>query len=149
MQEFNQPMRQSVSGFSLIEIMTVVVIIGLLAAVGYPSYTGYVRNSKRADAHDVLNDIASRQERYFSDNNSYTSDLDGDLGLSADPAPSPEGFWQVTATAGSGNFSLEANPAGSHVDPTCNDIIFTSLGQKRSRTTVMDDATYNDKGTCW
>lgn len=61
-------------GFTLIELMITVAIVAILAAVALPSYQSYVMRSKRADAKNALLDLASREERYFSINNAYTTD---------------------------------------------------------------------------
>ena len=58
-------------GFSLIELMIVVAIIGLLAAVAYPAYTDSVRKGKRAEARAALMDLLQQQERYMTQTNTY------------------------------------------------------------------------------
>jgi type IV pilus assembly protein PilE len=63
-----------VSGFSLIELMATVLIVGILAAIAVPSYSRYVLKSHRTDAKSALLDLASLEERYFSLTNSYTND---------------------------------------------------------------------------
>jgi type IV pilus assembly protein PilE len=62
-------------GFSLIELMIAVVIIGILAAVAYPSYQDYVRRGNRGAAVGFMLTIAQRQEQYLLTNRSYASTL--------------------------------------------------------------------------
>lgn len=60
-------------GFTLIELMIVVVIVAILAAIAFPSYQRYVLRSHRVEAQSVLSEAAARQERYYSQNNAYAS----------------------------------------------------------------------------
>lgn len=54
------------AGFTLIEVMIVVVIIGILASIAYPSYNEYVKRGNRTEGQVFLSDAAARQERYYS-----------------------------------------------------------------------------------
>lgn len=60
-------------GFSLIELMIVIVIIGILAAISVPQYQNYIRKSRTSEATSNINSIALYQEQYFSENNAYLS----------------------------------------------------------------------------
>ncbi len=60
-------------GFSLIELMIVLAIIGILSAIGYPSYDSYMKKSRRADGKIALQRMADRQERFYLQNNTYTT----------------------------------------------------------------------------
>ena len=60
-------------GFTLIELMIVVAIIGVLGAIGYPSYDSYMKKSRRSDAKVALQKMADRQERFYLQNNTYTT----------------------------------------------------------------------------
>ena len=63
--------RRTSAGFTLIEVMIVVAIVSILAAVAYPSYIDSVRKGKRAEARAALMNLLQQQERYFTQNNSY------------------------------------------------------------------------------
>ena len=58
--------RKSNSGFTLIELMVVVVIISILAGIAYPSYKNYTIKSKRSDAYSALTEAATDQEKFYS-----------------------------------------------------------------------------------
>ena len=134
------------AGITLIELMIVLLIIAVITAVGYPSYQSFVRDSKRTDAHTLLQRIASAQEQFFSNNNTYTADLTA-LGM-ADPEPSDEGYWEADVTIGTGSYTITAVTSATYEDPDCGEILLTSLGEKRSRESE-GDATLNPPGTCW
>lgn len=69
-------------GFSLIELMIVVAVVGILAAVAYPAFTSYVQRSRRADAVALLAAVVQAQERYRANRSAYASSL-VDLGITA------------------------------------------------------------------
>lgn len=60
-------------GFTLIELMITVAIIGLLAAVAYPSYQSAMVKSRRAAAQTVLSDVAQRQQQYLMDSRAFAT----------------------------------------------------------------------------
>ena len=68
-------MRKYMRGITLLELFIVVVIIGILTAIAYPNYREYVTRAKRTEAKAALLQIATQQERFYLQNNSYTQDL--------------------------------------------------------------------------
>ncbi len=68
-------MRKTMRGVTLMELMIVVVIIGILTAIAYPSYRQYAAKAKRNEAKSALLQIATLQERFYLQNNVYTADM--------------------------------------------------------------------------
>lgn len=68
-------MPKSMRGVTLTELMIVVVIIGVMAAIAYPNYRQYAARAKRNEAKAALLQIATRQEAFYLQNNSYTNDM--------------------------------------------------------------------------
>jgi type IV pilus assembly protein PilE len=75
-------MRAYMRGVTLMELMIVVVIISILTAIAYPSYRQYVAKAKRNEAKSCLLQIATLQERFYLQNNTYTTDMTN-LGFAA------------------------------------------------------------------
>ncbi len=93
-------------GFTLVELMITVVIIGILAAIAFPSYRTYMQQTRRSDAQIALTQLAAQEERFFTECNTYTTTIGGaracggGLGLSTD---SPQGYYSLTASGGAIN----------------------------------------------
>lgn len=107
------------TGFTLIELMIVVVIASILIAIAVPSYIEKVRKSRRTEAKTALLDLAGREERFYNTNNTY-SNTPSDLGYGATAAAFPmtvgSGYYQVsvafTAPAANvpGSYTITAVP---------------------------------------
>lgn len=100
--ERKQMTRKRSAGFSLIEVMIVAAIIGILSMIAYPSYQDHMRKTKRTDGIAAINKIIQAQERHFTSNFTYETDLTK-LGFStASNIPSEDGHYKVSAAACSG-----------------------------------------------
>lgn len=97
------------NGFTLIELMIVVVVIGILAAVAFPSYQSYIVKSNRAVAQAFMMDVENRQKQYLLDARSYAADL-ATLGMAAPSDVS--GFYTVSiaVSAAPPAFTITATP---------------------------------------
>lgn len=91
-------MRKKMQGITLMELMIVVVIVGILAIVAYPNYRDFAARAKRNEAKAALLQIATNQERFYLNNNVYTTDM------------TQLGFAQA------GNFVTESNSYTINVD---------------------------------
>jgi type IV pilus assembly protein PilE len=82
MRKFHNLGARPASGFTLIELMVVVLIATILTIIAVPSYTSQVRKSHRTEAKSIMLDLASREERYLATNGAYSS-TSTDLGIPA------------------------------------------------------------------
>ncbi len=139
-------------GFTLVELMIVLAIIGILAAIAYPSYREYVLKTGRADGKAKLAEVISAQERFYSQNQRYTTDLSSGAGLNygADPVPSSERRYNISAAACVGAVigncvQLTATPIGAQVaDADCGNLTLNSRG-----TQGAGGGTEAERQTCW
>ena len=89
----------STRGFTLIELMIVVLIVAIIAAVAVPIYSDYIVRSNRADAADQITAVMNQQERFQTRNRRYSDDLT-DLGYQvANALPSEQGLYTVSSGA--------------------------------------------------
>jgi len=160
--------KYAANGFTLMEMMITVAIIGILAALGYPSYIKYVTEARRSDATINLARIASLQEKFFTECGFYAGTLgavrncgaggtlaaglaaggltrDGNYIITAvvDPGPPP------LNTPGGGGFTLTATPAGLQAvrdAAKCTTLRINNIGQK---TATGTEGNLIDGGRCW
>lgn len=119
-------------GFTLIEIIVVVAIIGILAAVVYPSYGDFVIRSNRAEAPQELVRLANLQEQLFVDTRAYSDDI-SELGVGADASFTTEsGNYVISSAVVGASFTLTATAQGVQAskDADCATITITDTGAK-------------------
>jgi len=140
-------------GFSLIELMIVVAVIGVLAAVAYPSYQQYITRTWRAAASACLTEMAQGMERRFTVNMSYAGLVDNDgsgtddlLETGCTTADDMESRYQFSFKTGptSASFALQALPQGvQQSDTACQGLTLDSFGRRAVTGTTTDAE------SCW
>ena len=113
------------SGFTLIELMIVIVIIGILAAIAYPSYQGAFRESRRAMAEGDLMAAAGFLERQYTTNPDYSA---ASMPTSFE-AEDHYNFSLVTSASGA-RFTLSATPTGDQFGDYCGTLTLDSTNTK-------------------
>ncbi|MDD2761648.1 MAG: type IV pilin protein, partial [Methylomonas sp.] len=91
--------KKNVRAFTLIELMIVVAVVGILAAIGYPSYTEYVTRAKRADGKAVLLQVQLAQEKWRTNHTTYGTKANLGIGASPDGHYTVNNFTGVSASA--------------------------------------------------
>lgn len=143
----------SSAGFTLIELMIAVAVVGILAGIAYPSYMDSVRKSRRGQAKADLLEAAQMAERYRTVNNTYvgfgkadaSGILDGAMGKSPHTGKTYYNIKLSDATANT--FTLTAEPvtgAGQEKDKKCLSLIITHTGEKKIGTGATGTA-----AECW
>lgn len=129
-------------GFTLLELMVVVAIIAILASIALPSYTNYTFRARRADGQQLLLNIATAQERYYSTYNRYSATLT-DFGYSG-TAASESGHYTlaITLSNGSQGFTALAKPDGVQATDKCGNLTLTNTG-------VKGKSGDESNGSCW
>ncbi|MBX2881160.1 MAG: type IV pilin protein [Granulosicoccus sp.] len=118
-------------GFTMVELLIVVAIMGIITAIAIPSYSGYVTESRRTDAKTLLLEAAGEQTRFFSENNSYAASMTA-MGYSDNSEPTESGHYTVSVTASTASsFTLTATAVGDQTSDTeCGNLTINSVGIK-------------------
>ena len=133
--------RAHMRGITLLELMIVVVIVGILAAISYSSYRAQVMKTYRADGKQMLMQVSQQLERCYTRFSSYNN-----AGCAVTfPVTSPEGHYSVAATALTASaFTLDATPQGGQgSDTKCGVLRLTSTGVEGSQ------GASTDTNNCW
>jgi type IV pilus assembly protein PilE len=142
-------MRTRMKGFTLIEVLIVVAIIGILTAIAIPAYRQYVVRAARHQAEATMLNLSQMEERYYSNNYTYYA-------VSAPaPAPEPNGWSNFSGDGMSArkydiivsvpspptSYGITATPSNGFTDPTCGNLTLDNMGLKGSSAGTVS--------TCW
>lgn len=121
-------------GFTLLELMIAVAVVGILAAIAYPSYMEHIRKSRRAEAQGVLMDIAMRQQQSLLDARRYATTVAG-LNIAVPDQVSAHYTIEVSAPTSTGipTFSATATPTGDQTKDKCGTLGLDQTGTKTAK----------------
>ncbi len=145
------------NGFTLIELMVTLAILGILATIAIPSYKDSVMKSRRADAEGALLGLANAMERLFTESNSYCdaggADGANTCGAGDNDTGSPSIFPAQSPAEGTAAYDLEissvtastytltATPTGAQADDRCGTLTLSNIGEKTASGGTVDE--------CW
>lgn len=130
-------------GFTLVELMIALAVVGLLSAIAYPSYQAQVAKGRRTDAKQSLVELAQKMERWYTERGTYVGATLGATGLF--PTVSSGGYYAISISAQTlDGFTIRASPQGSQVGDACASFLYNQLGEQL----VSTDASLNAV-KCW
>lgn len=136
-------------GFTLIELMITVAIVGILAAVAYPSYREYVAKSRRAEAQALLMQSSQWMERFYAENYSYSANTAGvavtdatmfPARYSQSPASGTAAYTITVVAATATTFTVTATRTGTMAADKCGNFEITHTGIKQLATGTYSSA---------
>ncbi len=105
---------RSNKGLTLVELLVVIIIVGILAAIAIPVYTNYLQRARRADAKTALEQLRAAQEVFRAENGAYTNNF-AVLNANWGGPPAVVGLYNITVVATATTFTGTATPTGSQV----------------------------------
>ena len=125
---------KKINGFTLIELMISVAIVGIIASIAYPSYQNSIQKSHRSGGQAALLNLVNVMERRFTEKNYY----DDPAGIDPLPIPNPTPYYAITINPVTATtYTLQATPiagTGQESDP-CGTLQIDNFGNKIAATT--------------
>jgi type IV pilus assembly protein PilE len=134
-------MRGNQKGFTLIELMIVVAILGILAAIAYPAYQRQIQKSRRAECETVLLSITGMLERQYAANGAYPGALPANSPTTCPLDGGSTTFYSINYAPAGGGFTLTAKAEPAQADDPCGNLTITHTGKKGQSSGTVDQ--------CW
>lgn len=136
------------AGFTLVELIITVAIVGILAAIAIPAYTAYIRKANRTDATRTLLQDAQSLQRCYSQNFTYTPTAPATCPVAAGTTTSPGGYYSIAvAFQSTTTYTITATPLKSPQtgDSYCTQFVLNSSGQQ----TAQNSGGTDSSAYCW
>jgi len=133
-------------GFTLIELMIVVAVIGILAGIAYPSYQDYIIRAKRGDAKAAILTVQLAQEKYRANNTTYgtMAQLDPLETISGNYVSADENYTVTVSGNTATAFVITATPRSPFADADCGNLVLTVAAATETKS-----ASAGTKALCW
>lgn len=119
-------------GFSLSELLIAVAIIGIIAAVGYPSYVAQSEKTRRTEGKSALTEVAQKQQQFFQERRRYSANVMELYGQAGSTMETASGHYTISSelTGGGTGFVLTATPVSGGLQEDDYTLTLNHLGQK-------------------
>ena len=131
-------------GFTLIELMIVIAVVSILAAIAIPAYTSSVERTRRADAQSSLLQFANAMERHYTEQTPFTyvgatvGSAVSDTFSNQSPSTGTAFYTLSISAVGANSYTLQATPAGSQTSDACGNLTMTNAGVKGVSASTVD-----------
>lgn len=138
-------------GFTLMELMITVVVIGILASIAIPNYMEYVAKGRRSEAQATIVQLASWLERFYSENNRYDNTTNAGVQtifpstLGQVPSQGTPYYTVTVSAVAQATYTITATRTGTMATDRCGDFTFSQAGVKG----IQNQATGANAATCW
>ena len=137
-------------GFTLMEVLITLSMIGILAAIAIPNYTAYIQRGYRAEAKAMLLQVAQWQQRLFTETNAYGGAVPGGMAVVPAAGTGTKRYDVTTNNVPAGQFTVTATPTGPQAGDECGSFVIDNLGR---RSVVIGAMTYAsgtpEVSKCW